>query len=370
MSPGTNGVAAVSQSVKSLGWDMLQHMSNGPDLPSNLALSPLSVTMALGMLAGGQDPSRRKDLCKKLGVEDPSALSNVFSSVQGLSGSKDAQGSLILANATFGDETFSIYPQYAEHLRSFEAHCEIGLPSLKASVQHINSWISDNTLNLINDMLSERMLANAHVVLINALAFKGTWQKQFDPIKTKQNFPFYVSATVQKPVEMMFAYNIDVHVSHGEGYRAVRLTYAGQAKLSLLAYLPDPDRNLQQILPKLRSHTEAFVSTKLTTFGFPKARLSTALDIFSMLSNIGYPLTGDFPEMGPGPNLVEAIFHNATVIINEEGTEAAAATAIMMPRGIRRVDPASELVFSRPFAFSICAEDTKLDLFLGVFTMA
>jgi serpin B len=104
----------------------------------------------------------------------------------------------------------------------------------------------------------------------------------------------------------------------------------------------------------------------LTRFGLPKLEMETDLDICPILKEVGFPLSGDFPEMGPGPNLVDYILHKTAISLDEKGTRAAVTTAVVATRCVTSGPPS--LVFDKPFVFSIVTGDSNIPLFIGVFS--
>jgi serine protease inhibitor len=366
--------SSLSVSASSLGWNLIiQLCSNG--VPSKgVAVSPLSINFALGMLAGGASPDLRIKLCSKLGIADPEELNAVLSDLLNTfsAGSVGDEGKVLsLANAVFTDTTFSINPNYIKHVAIFQAYVKGDFETLPKGTDEINSWIEENTNGMIKNMLSPGNLEEAHVALVNALAFKGVWKNQFDPRKTKKQYPFKITPESTHPVDMMFLYNSEIWCHYSKTYSAVRLPYnatSDKSRMSFIAYLPHENKTLEEILPVIRDGGILHYSKdKLEFLGFPKLKMSTAEEIFGRLQNLGYPLAGNFPEMGSGPSQVESILHNVVIDLDEKGTEAAAATVVIMKRS-RPLRPPPSIIFDRPFAFAIIIDESKLTVFTGVFT--
>jgi serine protease inhibitor len=337
-----------------------------------VTISPLSVSFALAMLANGADAETRKDLCLSIGIDNPEELNSTFSTLMKTVIDDSDWKNLTIANAIFSDRTFKIYPKYAESLESFRAYSKTDFSTLVEGIAVINNWIYENTNKMIKDMLKTSHLRLAHVALVNALAFKGVWKNQFNPSNTKHAYPFHSTNNTTRPTDMMFLRNSKVLLARGNSYQAIRLPYAASSdssQMSFIAYLPDENVSIEQTLQQIQSEDiPQFQQTKLSELGFPRLNIETSLEIFQMLKQLGFSISGNFTEMGNGPNLVNTILHNAVVKLDERGTEAAAATVIVMTRS-RPVNPPPSLIFDRPFAFSIVLDSTKLVVFAGLFTV-
>jgi serine protease inhibitor len=364
--------AELIASIRELGFDVLDYLHQSDPSHAAVIVSPLSLTIALGMLAGGATGDHRRDLCAKLGIHDPTKLGDAFGAAQLLLSSNAGQ-CLEMANGIFARDDYHIKPSYESLLVHFAAVLA-NYPNLPDATETINEWISDQTKGLIRDMLQKDMLEGAQIVLVNALAFKGTWEHRFDGKHTKKDHLFRIMENVTKPVEMMFRYEQGIRLADEEHYTAVSLPYQtapGTQPMHFIGYLPHENRKLQEILPELRSErAERFSWAKLTEFGLPKFEIETFKDMTAILKELGYPLDGAYPEMGAGPmpDGDNAILHKAIVKLDEQGTEAAAATVVIRRAGSRPMPSAPrKIVFDRPFAFQI-ADDSGFVLFTGVFT--
>ncbi|KAH6982554.1 Serpin domain-containing protein [Ilyonectria destructans] len=111
-----------------------------------------------------------------------------------------------------------------------------------------------------------------------------------------------------------------------------------------------------------------FRAKKYDKFGFPRFELESTLSILPMLEELGFPVRGPNPEMGSGRNEAHSCIHRAIIKLNEEGTEAAAATAMVKSRSRSKQPLAPEiLIFDRPFAFSVHLDDNDAAVFAGLF---
>lgn len=355
-----------------LSWGVLKKLQDDTTSEIPTIFSPLSIATALGMLAGGANVAKRLEFTQQLGLTDSDEPGTAFEQFASKLGSAGDENPLSVANAVFTDKSTELFPAYVDYLKRFSASTT-QFPSLASAVDDINAWISRNTNELIKNMLSASALANSHIVLVNALAFKGIWKKQFNADKTDKQHAFQVNTDTQKHVEMMFLEKQDIETWQTEEFTAVRLPYAGSSEdynTSMVAYLPYGDLTATELADKLSTDNTSpqFVPTKYDTFGFPKFKLEASLQLATLLGNLGYPISGNFEEMASGVNQVGRIIHQALINVDEKGTEAAAATAITMRR-MRPLNPSS-LVFDKPFLFNIIHDTTQAVLFTGLFTVA
>ncbi|KAH7157991.1 proteinase inhibitor I4 [Dactylonectria estremocensis] len=363
-------MSSIAQATHVLGWDILERLCVADASVKGICISPLSIATALAMLAGAAGGDRRDELCRKIGVDSLPDLSDSFKALGIVFGTKAQDQMVTMANVAFAECDVDFYPAYTQFLDSFGAHV-LKFPSLQEATGDINAWISDNTRGLIKDMLSRDDLDQVHVALINALAFKGTWKTKFDRKLTQKNTPFFVTETETRKVHMMFIHKEKIATVKRPGYTAVRLPYAAassSASMSLVAYLPDKGTSLKQLVQSMdRSRPPLPVrAKKYDKFGFPKFNLDTSLSILPMLLELGFPVAGGFSEMAPGRNEVQSCIHRAVIKVDEEGTEAVAATAVLMKRR-SRVPDLEIMVFDRPFAFSICLDESNAVVFTGLF---
>ncbi|KAK7423494.1 hypothetical protein QQX98_000951 [Neonectria punicea] len=358
-----------AHAVRVLGWAMLDRLRAQDESSRGICISPLSIATTLAMLAGAVSVDRRDEFCRKLGANSLSELADSFRTLDDVFAGKDHGRMVTMANVAFADDDVEFRPAYTQFLDSFGAY-SIKFPSLQQADGEINSWVSDHTRGLIKDLVSRQVLKESHVVLINALAFKGSWQTKFNRKLTQKNTPFHAAGLEKRKVDMMFSHKRSIATAKGPCYTVVRLPYAATSPLtsmSLAAYLPDQGTSLEQLIQTMNHSQPAsrFRTKKYDKFGFPKFDLDSNFSILHILQDLGFPVAGQLPEMAQGGNEVQKCIHRAVLKIDEEGTEAAAATAIILTRSLAPIPEI--LVFDRPFAFSICLDQTDMVVFTGLF---
>jgi serpin B len=241
------------------------------------------------------------------------------------------------------------------------------------SRQTINSWVEKETRNKIRDLLKPGTLQpDNRLVLTNAIYFKGNWAEQFDAKRTLPN-DFHLQDGKSVKVPMMNA-NLDVRFFQTPEMKMVELPYQGKA-ISMLCIMPTKKDGLPELQKKLTAETMNEWTQKLNPHvdlrvSLPKFKIESQFGLAGVLSDLGMksafnPNTADFSGMTREERLfISAVIHKAFVEVNEEGTEAAAATAVLMaPEGIRLAPP--EFVADRPFVFVIRENKNGAILFVG-----
>jgi serpin B len=234
----------------------------------------------------------------------------------------------------------------------------------------INTWIEDHTAKMIRDLIPKGALdTDTPLVLTNAIYFKGTWASQFKPIATKVE-PFNVSKTVKVQTPMMRQTGHFRFIKEN-GVAAIELPYADD-DLSMIAILPDGDIDKMGAglsLDQIKQLGVDMFSQEVDVY-LPRFKMEAGYGMGGMLSEMGMPdafsvKLADFSGMTGRPNLyIGKVIHKARIEVNEEGSEAAAATgvvmvekAMMMEKAVFRAD--------RPFIFMIVHNKTGAILFIG-----
>jgi len=249
-----------------------------------------------------------------------------------------------------------------------------------AAVAEINGWVEEQTNHKIKDIVPvDAVDALTRLILVNAVYFKGDWNKKFDTTVTKDE-DFHVSSSVKIKVPLMhipkgkFVYGVDQRLN----CQAISLPYVGE-KLSMIILLPDhtvttlADVESQLTADHLINAEQRFqMSKREVKLWLPHFKLEESLQLNNVLRNLGIvdmfgEGVADFSGMDGTKDLyVSKVLHKAFVEVNEEGSEAAAATAVvMMMRSASIPRDPFEFRADHPFLFYIVDNSTKAILFLG-----
>jgi len=238
----------------------------------------------------------------------------------------------------------------------------------------INNWVEDQTNNQIKDLIPPRVLnPRTRLVLTNAIYFKGTWLKQFDKKNTKeQDFRISPGDTVKVPMMSLTGEETEFNYAKTEELQILELPYDGE-ELSMLILLPKEDdlNPLEKSLDaeKLIEWKNMLRKQEIDVY-MPKFTFETKYLLPETLKAMGMPtafsMAADFSGMdGTRKLFISNVIHQAFVEVNEEGTEAAAATAVVMEITSVGSDPRNMFRADHPFIFIIQQKDSGNILFLG-----
>ncbi len=206
-------------------------------------------------------------------------------------------------------------------------------------------------------------------MLINAIYFKGSWQEEFDKSETRDGI-FHLPDGSEKQSPMMFRMGTYPYF-RGENFEAAILPYGdGDEDVSMYIFLPSRDSNLKEFLSKLNAKNWASWRSQFHEVGnnsmmiLPRFKVEYEVKLNDTLKALGMDIAfgggADFSGMGPSLFISE-VRHKTFVEVNEEGTEAAAATVVV---GVESAPPS--FLVDRPFFFAIYDDRTKTILFLGI----
>ncbi|XP_039242472.1 serpin B6-like isoform X2 [Pipra filicauda] len=249
------------------------------------------------------------------------------------------------------------------------------------SRKQINGWVEERTEGKIQNLLAEGVLDSlTRLVLVNAIYFKGNWEKQFNKERTAER-PFQINKNETKPVQMMFKKDRFNMTYIGDlQTKILELPYVGN-ELSMIILLPDAIQDGSTGLERLERELtyeklidwisiEMMDSTEVRV-SLPRFKLEEDYDLKPILSCMGMPDAfdsgkADFSGMSSGNELVlSEVVHKSFVEVNEEGTEAAAATAAIMVNCSAKIVP--DFTADHPFLFFIRHNKSSSILFCGRF---
>ncbi|MBP1721772.1 MAG: proteinase inhibitor serpin [Deltaproteobacteria bacterium] len=346
----------------------------------NLFLSPYSISAALAMTCAGARGTTEKQMAETLHfMPDGQMLHPAFSSLQSQLKQEQEKGQikLSIANALWVEKGFSLLKNFTDLTgRYYEASVNrVGFKNEteRARLQ-INAWVEDKTKNKIQELIKPGVLDSlTRLVLTNAIYFKGNWARRFKKDRTREE-QFWMEPGTAVMVPMMngqdeFGYLED------EMLQALELPYAGDS-LSMIVLLPRSIDGLGAIEDTLAADTLTArldaIRKREVRVSLPKFTMTSQFELARTLGSMGMPEAfsgaADFSGMTGGRDLfISAVVHKAFVDVNEEGTEAAAATGVAMRLTAAPVSPP---VFraDHPFIFLIRHNPSGSILFLGRLT--
>lgn len=372
-------LATLVNGNNAFAFDLYQSLRAGD---GNLILSPYNISLTLAMTYAGASGETETQMARALHFTLPQdRLNPAFNqldtnlSQEGQSSATDRQPlQLNIANAVWAEQTFPFLQTYLDLIaQNYGAgiHLADFIHQFPRVRTQINNWVSDQTKGKIQNLIPDGALnADTRMVLVNAIYFKADWQEPFDPDNTT-NAPFHILDGSQVDVKTM---NDTLHIpySSGDGYQAVELPYQnGTAAMDILvpdtgnfdqfestitAESFDKIRNDMQpasvmlSLPKFTFDSQFSLSDQLTTLGMPDAFDANKADFSGMT--------------GKQDLFISNVVHKANITVDEKGTEAAAATGVIMQATSAMVTQIN-LQIDRPFLYVIRDLNSGQILFIG-----
>ncbi len=380
------GMATVAKGNNELAVDLYQRLRAEK---GNLFLSPYSITSALAMCYAGARGNTESEMAKALrfglGQDELHAAMGALTTdlnnrvYEGRWREDPDKGrkpfELVIANALWGQKGYPFRKEYIDLVgKAYDA----GLTELdfkadtEAARQAINGWVEGKTNRKIQDLIAKGLLTpDARLVLTNAIYFKAPWADAFEKGATKDE-DFHLAGGETAKVPMMHGWDHYRYLD-GDGFRAIELPYLGD-QASMVVLVPKEADGLAELEAKLTaSDLDAWLGKmqhEMVALGLPRFRTECSFQLKEPLQALGMKEAFEFPAadftgMSETKELyIGLVIHKSFVDVNEEGTEAAAATAVVMEAGSAPSEPIS-LTIDRPFLFLIRDAKTGAILFLG-----
>ncbi|MEQ9238807.1 serpin family protein [Coleofasciculus sp. E2-BRE-01] len=348
--------------------EILQENSN-----NNVFISPTSIAIALAMTYNGASGETQAAMANALELQGMS-LSEVNQANEALKTTlenADSDIQLSIANSLWARQGVSFKPDFRQRNQEFyEAQItdlDFANPEAK---RVINNWVKENTNGKIPQIISE-IQPNDILFLINAIYFKGNWMEQFDKEQTVER-PFYLVDGTQKEHPMM-SQSGEYQYYEDDTVQAISLPY-GKGRLSFYVFLPRENISLdtfeQQLTPEKWQQWMNRFGKRDGSIVLPRFKLEYEIQLNEALKALGMDVAfddrADFSNMTEEDVLINQVKHKTFVEVNEEGTEAAAATSIGMVLTSAAIPQTPfEMVVDRPFFCAIRDNQTGTILFMG-----
>ncbi|CAN0405005.1 unnamed protein product [Rangifer tarandus platyrhynchus] len=357
----------------------------GEDNSRNVFFSPLSISSALAMVLMGARGNTAAQMSQTLSLSTSSGGGeDVHQGFQNLLSEVNRPGTQYLlrtANRLFGEKTYDFLSSFKDACRIFyQAEMEEldFVSATEESRKHINTWVAEKTEGKIRELLPANSInAETRLILVNAVYFKGSWSEKFNKEYTRE-MPFRINQKEQRPVQMMFQ-DGEFRLARIQEVQAqvLELPYAGE-ELSMLVLLPNDHVPLSSVEKQLTwekflawTQPASMKKTQVEVF-LPKFKLEKTYDMVSVLQGLGVVeafLSGraDFSAMSPSEGLcLSALAHKSVAEVDEEGTEAAAASAAVQADCCLVNQP--RFCADHPFLFFIRHNGSGSALFCGRFS--
>uniref|UniRef100_A0A3P9H456 Leukocyte elastase inhibitor n=1 Tax=Oryzias latipes TaxID=8090 RepID=A0A3P9H456_ORYLA len=374
----------VSKANTKFSLDLFKQLSN-ENKTANVFYSPFSISSALAMVMLGARGTTASQMTESLKLRDSQDQVHAsFAELLGQLNKPKASYALSVANRLFGEQTYQFVEEFLGNSRKhYKAELEKVnfMQGSEAARLNINTWVEKQTQGKIRDILAEGSLNNlTRLVLVNAIYFKGNWNKKFDAQETR-DADFRLNKNAKKTVKMMYRTSkFPLTYIPEINCQILEMPYKDK-ELSMLVFLPTDIEDSTTGLEKLEKALtyENFMEWTRPDMmnevevrvGFPRFKMEQKYDMKKVLVSMGmadaFDMSKcDFSGMSPANDLVlSEVFHKAFVEVNEEGTEAAAATAADMMVGCALNMSADVFIADHPFLFFIRHNRSMSILFAG-----
>jgi serpin B len=338
----------------------------------NVMISPASVSIALGMAYNGAESTTRDAFEEVLNYhgltrEEINEITRELIHVL----VTNVKGNLLeIANSMWYDKGFPVEPGFITlNNHYFDAEVNELDFRLAGAVETINHWVGDKTHGKIEEII-DNIDPEVMMILINAIYFNCIWDVEFDPDDTYRADFYNEDGSDFGQVDMMQVEST-FNVARTDSFDAVELPYKNR-KFSMYLFLPHAEGSVNQLVQDLNGENwkswlgefdeEEGFTVRVPRFKFDYER-SLADDLKHMGLNIAFTDQADFSGISTVDLQISDVIHKTYISVNEEGTEAAAVTAVVFE--ITSIGPPSEITFDRPFLFVITENSSKSILFIG-----
>lgn len=358
----------LSNANNQFGFDALQQIHKEG---KNTFISPTSIGMCLQMVSRGAKGDTLKEMNDTMHVDKLNVGQANRELLDALSNRDDLK--LNLANSVWvNPNVLTLNRDYADKVqKEFDAQIEARNFAESTTLEEINRWVSDRTNEKIPELLKE-LSPEAAAVLVNAIYFKGEWSMKFDKEKTKE-VDFSAADGTKSKVQMMERKD-EYRYAQLDDAQLIALDYGADRNMCMWVMLPGQDKSLDTLVSNLDDKSFKAATQRAWeregTIRLPRFKMKFRRELRDDLTAMGMKLafTGDADFSGfegdePGKLFISKVIHESFIEVNEEGTEAAAATAAVMERGMPP-KPFS-MTCDRPFLIAIQDNVSGSILFLG-----
>lgn len=359
---------------QSFSYDIFRRTVSYDTENENVFISPLSISMALAMTLNGANGETFKEMKEALYLEgmDLEEINESFQSLVKLLTTVDPKVQFSIANSVWHEQNFVVKEDFLERLEDYYDAEIAGLDfNDPASKDAINNWVEDKTEGKIKEMI-DKIPPEMVMYLINAIYFKGDWLKQFDREKTNEA-NFYLENGKTVTVDMMTQKeNFAVYMS--DEVRMIELPY-GDSLFTMTVLMPgNPDIPIDQFVDEsVTAENLADWRSKLSVSDLPlylpKFEMEYEIEYNDILKAMGMDRAFDegradlsgIADVTTGNLFISEVKHKSFIKVDEEGTEAAAATSV----GVGLTSLPASMSVNRPFVFLIYERESGTTLFMG-----
>lgn len=375
----------LSSAYTKLGFDLLSKISRG-DAGKNIFISPSSIAFALSIAYNGAEGATKEEMAKALGLAgmDSSEINRANKNMTDRVRDPASGIDLDTANSIWVNKLqATLKPEFTSQMMGYyDAEIENIDFEVADAASKINGWVAEKTRGKIKEIISDRMkpgLSKMASIIVNAIYFKGQWFAAFSKELTEER-EFTLPSADRIKIPMM-SQSGEYHYHEESNFQAIRLPYRGR-RASMYIFLPARNSSLREFKRQLTAENwDRWMGLldrweKPGKIILPRFKIEYSAGLREHFQAMGMntafrPLQANFKKMCnvlTGKNVfIGDILHKTFVDVNEEGTEAAAVTAIKVEIAASALSPPKrfEMRVDRPFFFVIRDDMTGLPLFMG-----
>lgn len=368
---------SIVESNNSFTFDVMRNI-NKDDISkdgTNMFVSPFSIYDALAMAYDGAAKKTAKEMRSVMKFKkDQTESHNEF--VKLLNEYKKDNSVFTITNAAVAQKNYNFLDSYMKCLKDFDAtisQADFSKPEERAdAVKKINDWVSKNTNKKITDLLSNNDIDElTRLILLNAIYFNANWSTEFKGEKTRQ-MTFYGKNSVEYVTDFMNGTQ-NVALSQSDDAKMMKIDYEKE-KASMFIIMPKENVDIDKYISELDEQKFASLEKSMQTFkadvSMPKFKIESRFEMKKVLMEMGikaaFTKSADFSKMNGKSNLlIDEVIHKSFIEVSEKGTEAAAATAVVVREKSMVMKDNPKVVINRPFVFVIRENKNNAILFIG-----
>jgi len=370
--------AALIQANNTFGLELFSRTVATAKPNTNTSVSPLSLSLALAMVyngATGETKTEMENAMKVSGLS-PDEINLMHKSLVDSLKASDSEVVLEIANAIYCQKGLNVEPDFVTTNQKFynaEVN-SLNFSSPQDALKVINAWVSQKTHSKIPKILEEFEEVPI-MVLLNAVYFNGVWKSKFDSKQT-HNLWFNLSNDSWKETPMM-TQTTSLEYASNDQFSAINLPY-GKGNFQMTVILPNLNRTTKDVIAQLTNENwiswqKTFAPKNQLIVTMPRFKFSWDMTLNEVLQHMGikkaFSASADFSGISKDMSLyISEVIQKTYIDVNENGTEAAAVTAIIMTTGESGPDPRPYFTVNRPFLFAITEKTTGAILFIGEIT--
>ncbi len=359
------------QTSNAFGVELLKGVSATETTPGNVFLSPLSISMALGMTANGAEGTTRDAMLNALQMNGLSIsdANQIFESILQTWPNIDPTVQLDIANSIWYRQGFNVLPTF-EQTNQLYFNAQVSALNFDDpnTVNVINDWVSDATNDKIPTIIDD--ISPEHVMfLINAVYFNAPWTEAFDP-KNTQKWPFYLSSGVPVQTDMMFEPLLSYSYYSDNEVEVADIPY-GEGRFSFTVLLPREGVTVNDVIGSLSqakwdNWIGSLDSNSVPLLYLPTLEMEYEIQLKEVLTALGMGIAftdgeADFSNLADARLVISEVKHKTYLKVDEAGTEAAAATSV----GIVNTSAPPSMLVNKPYLIAIRERLTGGLLFVG-----